>query len=102
MSGSTRLALVVVAVSLLLGWLGDQLIFRSSGPGLNAFLWVGGLAAATVAIGRWGGQPLTGEGRWLLAGAALFAGGLLWRSSILLQLLDLLAVAICLGLAALT
>ncbi|HEY8345721.1 MAG TPA: DUF4173 domain-containing protein [Symbiobacteriaceae bacterium] len=102
-SGSTaRVALVAAAASLGIGWLGDQLIFWSGGFGLNGFLWVLTLVTTAFALGRWGGLPLTGEGRWLMAAAVFFAGGLMWRSSSLLQGLDLLAIAFCLGLAAVT
>lgn len=102
MSRSTRIALIALGASLILGWLGDQLLFFSAGLGLSSLLWAGGLVAAVSAIARWGERPLAGEGRWLLAAAVLFAGGLVWRSSPVLQFLDLLAIAICLGLAALT
>lgn len=102
MSAPTRVALLALAGALLLGLLGDQLIIFADGLGLGSLLWIGGLTGAAIAIARWGGESLTGEGRWLLAGAVLFAACLTWRSSLLLQLLDVLAIAICLGLAALT
>jgi len=48
------------------------------------------------------GGALQGEGRWLLAGAVVFAACLVWRASEFLQALNILAIGLCLGLAALT
>ena len=77
---------------------------RAAHFGLGAFLWVAALAAATVALARRLQEEgaLQGEGRWLLAGAVVFAACLAWRASPLLQFLDILAIGLCLGLAALT
>ncbi|MFZ5815283.1 MAG: DUF4153 domain-containing protein [Bacillota bacterium] len=102
MSPTTRLALLAVGCALLMGLLGDQLILSSPQLGLGGFLWVTALAGSALWLSRRAEQPLSGEARWLLAGAVLFAGGLIWRSTLPLMLLDLLAIAVCLGLAALT
>lgn len=101
MSDSTRTGLLSVAGALLVGVLGDQLL-QTLPPGLNWLLWVCALVTGLLLIARQGRIALTGEGRWLLGGAVLFACGLVWRGSPLLQALDVLAVGICLGLAALT
>lgn len=101
MSNSTRTALLILAGAFFLGVLGDNLL-PPFPLGLNVWLWVTALVAVAWAVGRKVGPGLTGPGRYLLAGAVLFAGGLLWRASPVLQLFDLLAVVISLGLAALT
>lgn len=127
MRAKSRLALAALAAALAIGILGDLLILHAPGMGLGASLWVVALAAATVALagraapdgalerspappgpGTGGGDgaspggQLRGEGRWLLAGAVLFAACLAWRASPVLQFLDILAIGLCLGLAALT
>ncbi|MEW8978878.1 MAG: DUF4173 domain-containing protein [Symbiobacterium sp.] len=61
----------------------------------------GSAPARTAASGEAAGA-FRGEGRWLLAGAVLFAACLMWRASSVLQFLDVLAIGLCLGLAALT
>lgn len=104
MKPESRLALAALGASLVIGILGDVLILRAAHFGLGAFLWVAALAAATVALARRLQEEgaLQGEGRWLLAGAVVFAACLAWRASPLLQFLDILAIGLCLGLAALT
>lgn len=102
LSPATRTALAVLGAALGLGLLGDQILFSSPGLGLGGLIWVAALSAAVLGVARWSGIPFTGEGRWLLAGASLFAAGMVWRGSPLLQFLDVLAIGICLGLAALT
>lgn len=104
MENTGRLALASLGAALLLGILGNLLIIRAPDFGLGSFLWVAALVAGTVGLARWtlGREGLQGEGRWLLAGAVLFAAGLAWRASSLLHVLDILAIGLCLGLAALT
>ncbi len=101
MSDSTRLGLIALAGAMVAGVLGDLLI-RAFPVGLNVLLWVTALVAGLLIIARLGRQALNGEGRWLLAGAVLFATGLTGRGAPLLQFLDVLAIGICLGLAAMT
>lgn len=124
MGATSRLALASLGMALVIGILGDWLIVHTYGLGLGAFLWVAALALAVVALARglprdgtvpdgtlpdgtMAGMPvrggaLRGEGRWLLAAAVVFAACLAWRASPILQFLDLIAIGLCLGLAALT
>lgn len=122
MRAPSRLALWALCAALLIGVLGDQLILHAPDLGMGGFLWVAALAAATVVLARWVPEAETpaaesapalqvergrhgslhGEGRWLLAAAVVFAACLAWRASPVLQFLNLLAIGLSLGLAALT
>jgi len=104
MENTGRLALAALGTALLMGVLGNLLIVRAPDFGQGSFLWVTALVACTLGLARWalGRGGLQGEGRWLLAGAVLFAAGLVWRASSFLHFLDILAIGLCLGLAALT
>ncbi|WP_374711549.1 DUF4153 domain-containing protein [Symbiobacterium terraclitae] len=104
MDNTGRMAPAAVGLALLLGILGNLLIIHSDGMGLGPALWVAALVAGTMGLARWtlGRDGLQGDGRWLLAGAVVFAAGLVWRASPLLHSLDILAIGLCLGLAALT
>jgi hypothetical protein len=99
MGERTRLGLGVVGAALVLGALGDGLL-RATPWGVNLFLWVAALAAAAVALARWGRLRAAGEGRWLVPVAVLFAAGVAWRDSPTVVFLDVLAVLVALSLAA--
>lgn len=95
---ATRNGLLVLTAALALGVLGDALL-RTAPPGLNVFLWIGALAGVYLALRRLNALPAAGQGRWLLLPALLLAAGFLWRDSPALQLLDVLGLAVLLGLA---
>lgn len=99
MNGTTKLGLGILAAALVLGVLGDGL-FRVGPPGLNGALWIGALVGSLWLITRLGKVEVPAEGRWLLLAAVGCATLLLWRDSEFLMMLDVLAVALCLGLAA--
>ncbi len=96
----TRLALATFGVALILGSLGDMLL-RATPWGLNVFLWTAALVVAAVALARAWNVGITGEGRWFLPLAALFAAGVAWRDSLTVASLDVIAVLVSLSLAAL-
>jgi hypothetical protein len=98
MKETTRLGLGVLEAALLLGLLGDALL-RVGPWGVNVPLWVGVLAAATVALVRQKRLRLGGEGRWLLPCALAFAAAFAWRDSPTLKLLDAFALLALLALA---
>lgn len=104
MERANRFVLAALAAALVLGILGDLLIFRAEGLGLGAALWVVALSAGTLGLARWGlgAGALKGEGRWLVAAAVLFAACFVWRGSEVLRFFDILAIGLSLGLAALT
>lgn len=104
LESSNRLVFGALACALVLGIFGDQLILCAEGLGLGAALWVAALSGGTLALARWGlgAGALKGEGRWLVAMAVLFAACFVWRGSDVLQLLDIMAIGLSLGLAALT
>ena len=89
---------VVLAAAVGLGALGD-LLFSPGLLGINVFLWTGALAGAVVLLARTGRVPLRGQGRWLLAPALLFAGFVAWRSSPVLQAINLGTVVALLAIA---
>ena len=100
MGSRTRLALGLLGSALFLGLLGDEL-FRATPLGLNLFLWIGALAAALVALSRWGGAPLTGNRRWMIPTLVLFSVLVVWRDSTWLVALDLFAIVVALSVGAL-
>ena len=93
------IALGLVAASVALGLLGDGLL-RATPWGLNAGLWTAALTIGLLIIARWQRLQLRGGGRWLLLPAFLFAAAIAWRDSPTLVGLNILAVAVALGLAA--
>ena len=95
----TRLALGTFGAALILGSLGDMLL-RAIPWGLNVFLWTVALVAAAVALARNWNVGLAGEGRWFLPVAVLFAAGVVWRDSVTVAFLDVVAVLVSLSLAA--
>ena len=98
--GRTSLALATFGVALILGSLGDMLL-RATPWGLNVLLWTTVLVVAAVALARAWNVGLAGEGRWFLPLAVLFAAGVVWRDSVTLGFLDVVAVLVSLSLAAL-
>ncbi len=100
MDERTRLGLGLLGVALILGALGDALL-RAAPWGANVLLWVVALTVAAAGLARWGSIRVTGEGRWLVPVAVLFAGGVALRDSLTVAFLDVLAVLISLALAAL-
>ena len=99
MDDRTRLALATFGAALILGALGDALL-RATPWGLNVFLWTVVLVAAIVALARSWNVGFAGEGRWFLPVAALFAAGVVWRDSVTVAFLDVVAALIALSLAA--
>ncbi len=99
MSQTSKTALAILFSSLILGVLGDGLL-RAVPWGINVVIWVGAIASSIIAIMRWRALPLTGGGRWLIVPAIVFATTFAWRDSVTLQLCNLLAVWIALGLVA--
>ena len=102
-AGATETAVAsraIVAAALALG-LGGDLLFRAWPWGLNAAMWLAGLCAVALALPRFGWLALPrqrGTG-WLWA-ALGFSIMLVWRSSPVLQTLDVMAVVLCLGMVA--
>ena len=96
----TRLALATFGVALILGSLGDMLL-RATPWGLNVLVWTTLLVVTAVVLARVWNVGLAGEGRWFLPLAVLFAAGVVWRDSITLGFLDVVAALVSLSLAAL-
>jgi len=90
-------AILVAAAGL--GVLGE-ILFLPGILGANLFLWTASVVAALLALSRFSGKPLRGEGRWVIAPALLFAACVAWRSSPFLQAIDTAAVLGLLAVAA--
>lgn len=99
MNGTTKLGLASLGAALVLGVLGDMLL-RTPGFGLNAFLWILGLLAGIWFLVRREAVPHAADGRWLFAAALLAAAGFLWHDSPAMLLLDVAALAVTFGLMA--
>jgi len=99
MGGGTRLGLLALAAAVMLGLLGD-LLLRALPWGLNAPLWIVALLIVAALLLRQARLLLLGEARWLALPSLLFAAGIAWRDSPALLTVNLLAVALTLGLAA--
>jgi hypothetical protein len=95
-----RAGWAIVAAALALGLAGD-LLLRVGPWGLNAALWFAGLCVAAAALPRlkWLGLPGPRGAAWLHAALA-FSLLLMWRSSPVLQAVDVMAILFCLGMAA--
>lgn len=95
MGEKTVLGLRVIAGAVGMGVLGD-LLLRQFPWGLNVFVWL----AATVATIVWL-QPSAGArvNWWMLAPVILFAVFFVWRASVPLKLMDVLAILVALALA---
>ena len=96
----TRIGLAALGAGLVLGGLGDVLL-RATPWGINLPLWVGTLAVFAVFLSRLGGGRPTGEGRWMLPLAVLFAGGVALRDSPIVVALNVSMVMLLLALSAL-
>ncbi len=90
----------ILAAALALG-LGGDLLLRARPWGLNATIWLTGLCAVAVALPRIEplGLPRPRGTEWLVA-AVGFSLMLMWRSSPVLETLNVIAVFLCLGLVA--
>ncbi|HEX5413522.1 MAG TPA: DUF4173 domain-containing protein [Terriglobia bacterium] len=97
MGDKTVLALRVFAGAAVMGVLGD-LLLRQFPWGLNVFLWLAALVA-TVPMIVWL-QPSAGArvNWWMLAPVILFAVFFVWRASVPLKLMDVLAILVALAL----
>ncbi|MDQ3328880.1 MAG: DUF4173 domain-containing protein [Chloroflexota bacterium] len=95
----SQIALRIVAAAAAMGLLGDDLI-RATPWGLNIGLWTVGLTVWLLVIACRRRIRLNGGGRWLLFPAILFAAAIAWRDSPTLVWLNILAVGVALGLAA--
>jgi len=85
-----RLELSVLGMAAVLGILADALL-RAIPWGLNFFIWMAAFSAVVVFHARARQETLSGAGRWLPALVALFALGFVWRDSLALNMLSLLA-----------
>lgn len=101
MPSSTQLGLRILGAALALGILGDALL-RATPWGINVGIWTVLLAVAVVLLAAWQRVPLRGDGRWLMLASVPFALACAWRDSLPLQMLNVLALLTCLGLAAAT
>jgi len=97
MSERTRLGVRILVAGLMLGALGDALL-REFPWGLNFFLWAAALAAMVYELSSWRPETLAGSGRWLLLPLFLFAAAFLWRDSVTLKLLNILALLVAFSL----
>jgi hypothetical protein len=97
MSDRTRLGVRILLSGLMLGVLGDALL-REFPWGLNFFLWAAALAALVYELSSWRPESLSGNGRWLLLPLFVFAACFLWRDSVALKLLNILALLVAFSL----
>ena len=91
MERRARLALGLCGVAFVLGVLGDVL-FRGRPLGVNAVVWALAFVAALAALIRIGNVPFHQGRRWMAAPLVLFAALLAWRTSPLLQAVNLIAI----------
>lgn len=100
MSERTKMGLDVLEAAMLLGVLGDVLL-RALPLGINVFLWTCCLTCALAALlWRRRREALKSEGRWLVVPVIFFAAAFAWRDSLMLQVLDVLALLAALSLLA--
>ena len=99
MTVTTRLGLGLLPTALAIGLLGDGLL-RATPWGVNVFLWVLAGFACLFLLARRVGIAALGEGMWLALPALLLAGGLAWRDSATLRVLDIGGLLACLALGA--
>lgn len=97
MNEKTRVGLNTLGAAALLGVWGDALL-RATPWGLNMFLWTVALGVAFVWLRQRQQLPLTGTQRCLLGGLLLFAVAFVWRDSLTLRALDVLAGVLTLAL----
>jgi hypothetical protein len=89
--GAAITALIVAGV--VLGVVGDALLFDANDVALNLSLWIGLWAAAAVVLHRRLGSALDAERTGWLAIGVVFASGLAWRDGPPLKLLALACTA---------
>ena len=100
LTDSTRAGWVVFAAAIGLGLAGD-LLLRAWPLGLNATVWLTSLCVAALVLPRFESLELPrARGTTWLCAAAVFSLMLVWRSSPVLQTLNLIAVVLCLGMVA--
>ncbi|HET9982868.1 MAG TPA: DUF4173 domain-containing protein [Longimicrobiales bacterium] len=99
MTDNARRSAVALVAAVDLGVLADLLLRAPGAPGLNFGLWMLGVAAALAWVA--GTRGVLSREAWALVGTALvFAMLPAWRDAGPLKLLDLLVVAVLVGLAA--
>ena len=99
-SARQRAATAAVLAGVLLGMLGDVL-FRTSGMGINVLLWAASAVAATVLVSRVHQRRVSVQ-RWALAVPLMFfAGVFAWRTAPALLALNLVAMMSAFGMLAL-
>lgn len=91
MSDKTKLGLGIIVAALALGIIGDALL-QVTPWGLNVAVLVALGAVAAAVLVRWRGIALRGGGRWMILPALLFAAGLAWRDSVVLGIVNTLAM----------
>ena len=91
MEARARLALGLCGAAFVLGVLAD-LLFRGRPLGVNAVVWALAFVAALAVLIRIGGVPFHQGRRWMAAPLVLFAALLAWRTSPLLEAVNLLAI----------
>jgi hypothetical protein len=99
MNSTTKTGLGILAISIVLGLLGDALL-RATPWGINVFLWTATLVAAVILLARALRLEVTGAGRWLALPGLFFAAAVAWRASPVLVGLNVLALLVSLALAA--
>ncbi|MFL5919617.1 MAG: DUF4153 domain-containing protein [Gaiellaceae bacterium] len=100
MSRATKAALLLAALALVLGILGD-LLFQGQPLGLNAALWATGFVVALMLLLRYTRSPLHQGRRLMVAPLLLFAALLVWHDAPLLVAANLLAVGAAVSMGAL-
>jgi hypothetical protein len=91
----------VLLGALLLGVLADPLL-RNEPWGLGLLAWMIAFAVVTLWLAGRRGRPLSAESGAWLAVAVLFAAGISWRDAEMLQVFDMLAMLVALGLLAMS
>src|SRR5436190_20286277 len=91
----------LLSIALAFGVIADALL-RATPWGLNVLLTLLCALGAAVALTRWSGIELSGEGRWLAAPIVVFGVGLVWRDSPTLTIANAAALLLSITLAALT
>jgi len=100
-SARGRVARRALLSAVVLGILADPLL-RNEPWGLGLLVWIVVFALITIALVRHAGRPLSSESSTWLAVAVLFAAGLSWRDSEVLQAFDVLAMLTALVLLAMS
>lgn len=96
-----RIARHALLGAVLLGILADPLL-RNEPWGLGLLVWIVAFATVATVLLRQAGRPLLTESGIWLAIAVLFAAGLSWRDSPVLQIFDVLAMLTALVLLAMS